>query len=92
MQGTAGEFNADETGAKPFTLTINSFLRPVEPQGSPLKQPGQRPGMAGLAAGGDGAAGALNERQLGDAALRKAAIPAEYEDLVRRVFSRRAGR
>jgi hypothetical protein len=59
-------------GEQPFKLTITSFLRPVEQQGR-QPNPARRQTSA--------------DRQLADDTLRKATIPPDYEDLVRRVFS-----
>ena len=92
MQATAQELNVNESVSKPFTLTINSFLRTFEANGAPVQRPAKGPGMTRVAAARAGNPVALNARQLGDDALRKADIPPEYEDLVRGVFSRRAGR
>jgi hypothetical protein len=69
--------------ANRFKLAITSFLRPMpEPAGRPSGG-----GRAGAAESG-GSGVALNERQMVDDAVRKAEIPPEYEDLVRRVYSR----
>jgi hypothetical protein len=76
--------SAGETDAKRFKLAITSFLHPL-PQ-----QAGHQPradGGAGTAERGAGGID-LSERQMADEAMRKAEIPAEYEDLVRRVYSR----
>ncbi|MFQ5667215.1 MAG: hypothetical protein ACE5I7_12385 [Candidatus Binatia bacterium] len=79
-------------GPKTFKLTITSFLRAVERKGN-------RPGQRRKQTGGTGALGSgrptraiLNRRQLADDVLRKAEIPPEYEDIVRRVYSLRANR
>jgi hypothetical protein len=74
---------AGQGNAKRFKLAITSFLRPMsEPAGRPAGG-----GRAGAAESG-GSGVALNERQMADDAVRKAEIPPEYEDLVRRVYSR----
>jgi hypothetical protein len=92
MQATAQELNVKESESKPFTLTINSFLRTLEANGAPLQRPANGPGLTSLATARAGNPVALNEHQLSDDALRKAEIPPQYEDLVRGVFSLRAGR
>jgi hypothetical protein len=70
--------------AKRFKLAITSFLHPVPQQ---AERPPRASGHAG-AAEPSGGGGVLNERQIADDAVRKAEIPPEYEDLVRRVYSR----
>jgi len=70
--------------SKRFKLAITSFLYPVPQQAG---RPAPAGGRAG-AAGPGGSDVALNDRQLTDDAVRKAEIPPEYEDLVRRVYSR----
>ena len=92
MQATAQELNVNESVSKPFTLTINSFLRTFEANRAPLQRPANGPGPTSPAAARAGNPVALNERQLSDDALRKAEIPPQYEDLVRGVFSLRARR
>lgn len=76
--GTPGAGNA-----APFKVTIGSFLKSIE----------RNPGIS-RAAGGQARAGAaarptpsLSDTQLADDLLRKAEVPPEYEDLVRRVYS-----
>jgi hypothetical protein len=74
---------AGQEGSKRFKLAITSFLHAAPEQA-------ERSG-AGASAGAAGSAGsdvALNKRQLADDALRKTEVPPEYEDLVRRVYSR----
>ncbi len=76
-----------------FTLAITSLLRPVPQPGKEGKRPSSRPSTRGGAAqpgasGGESEA-ALSDQQMADDALRKAEIPPEYEDLVRRVYSSR---
>jgi hypothetical protein len=74
---------AGQEGSKRFKLAITSFLHAAPEQA-------ERPG-AGAWAGAAGSASsdvALNKRQLADDALRKTEVPPEYEDLVRRVYSR----
>jgi len=73
-------------GPKTFKLTITSFLRAVEQKGAQPRQQTKHIN-AGGAAGITEATAPLNDRQLNDDALRKAEIPAEYEDIVRRVYS-----
>jgi hypothetical protein len=83
MDPNASAAVAGQGGAKRFKLAITSFLRPMpEPAGRTAGG-----GRAGAAESG-GSGGALNERQMADDAVRKAEIPPEYEDLVRRVYSR----
>jgi hypothetical protein len=75
---------AGQTEGKRFKLAITSFLHPVPQQaGHQL----QADGGAGTGKG-DGSGAELSERQTADDAVRKAEIPPEYEDLVRRVYSR----
>jgi hypothetical protein len=73
-----------------FKVTLNSFLNAV-PQ--PRPRPG---GTDGTDSGGRGTSGGgereLSERQMGDDALRKALVPAEYEGVVRRIYLSRAQR
>ena len=90
MDGKAQSTTAGAGAPKTFKLTITSFLRAIEQKGSQPHPPGKKAGTAGSAAGGSATQGALNERQLNDDALRKAEIPPEYEDIVRRVYSLRA--
>jgi len=78
---------ADAT--KPFKLTISSFLHATAPVASQPRPGHPRSGSAAAAVGAAPAVPALNDRQLADAAVRKAEIPPEYEDLVRRVYSLR---
>lgn len=77
-------------GPKTFKLTITSFLRAVEQKGSQPRQQAKHANTAGVAASGEAVPAALNDRQLNDDALRKAEIPPEYEDIVRRVYSAKA--
>ena len=74
---------AGQGGAKRFKLAITSFLHAAPEQ---AERP--RAGAWAGAAGGAGSDVALNNRQLADDALRKTEVPPEYEDLVRRVYSR----
>ena len=74
---------AGQQGSKRFRLAITSFLHAAPEQA-------ERP-RAGAWAGAAVSAGsdvALNNRQPADDALRKTEVPPEYEDLVRRVYSR----
>lgn len=71
--------------AAPFKLTITSFLAAVERQGLPQWKPGT--GSPTSSGAGEATTGGLSDRQLNDDALRKAEIPAEYEDVVRRAYS-----
>jgi hypothetical protein len=76
--------------AKTFKLTITSFLRATEQKGNQPRRPGKKSTSGGSSGGASQTQVALNERQLNDDALRKAEIPPEYEDIVRRVYSLRA--
>ena len=74
-------------GPKTFKITLTSFLRATELQGHQPRA-SQEPGGTSAGAGAIGSSPtALSDRQLSDDALRKAEIPAEYEDIVRRVYS-----
>ena len=72
-----------------FKVTLGSFLRAVEQKGPRPYQPDKRIATAGVAAVASHAPAGLSNRQLRDDALRKAEIPPEYEDIVRRVYSLR---
>lgn len=78
------------TGPKTFKLTITSFLQAMVPQGRRPSGNAKRGSGSGPGGVGVGSQVALNERQLNDDAVRKAEIPPEYEDIVRRVYSSRA--
>ncbi len=79
-----------ESEAKRFKLTITSFLRPVQsPSRNRAPHPGERTAALAPGAPVPGADPELSEHQIADDALRKADIPPEYEDLVRRVYSKR---
>ena len=89
---------AAEAGARgvptTFKLNITSFLRSNETHGGPPRGTA-KPGGTGGGAGGtapmdDGPMPALHEQQQHDDPLRKADVPPEYEDLVRRVYTARA--
>jgi hypothetical protein len=80
----AAAAGAGRADAKRFKLAISSFLHPVPQQAGHQPRAGGGVGAAERGAGGID----LNERQMADDAMRKAEIPAEYEDLVRRVYSR----
>ena len=77
-------------GATTFKLTITSFLRGVEERGKQPRDSDKQAGSAGVATDSDEPPPPLNEQQLRDDAMRKAEIPPEYEDIVRRVYSLRA--
>jgi hypothetical protein len=77
-------------GPKTFKLTITSFLRAAEQQSTQPREPGKRAGVTGSAGSASGEQVAPSDRQLTDDALRKAEVPPEYEDIVRRVYSARA--
>lgn len=91
MQPNAGNLAAGDGGSKRFKLMITSFIHTVEQRDTQPRGTETRAGSAGPAEGESGGGMALNDRQLTDDALRKAEIPPEYEDLVRRVFSSRTG-
>ncbi len=80
----------DEGATKTFKLTITSFLRAMEQKGNQPRQSGKKTGAGGSASASSATQVALSDRQLNDDALRKAEIPPEYEDIVRRVYSLRA--
>lgn len=80
---------AGEGATKTFKLTITSFLRAMEQKGNQPRPPSKKAGTASAPASGSTTQVALSERQLNDDALRKAEIPPEYEDIVRRVYSLR---
>lgn len=90
MDGKGHGAGANDGTAKTFKLTITSFLHAMEQKGNQPHQLGKKASAGGSAGGGTAAQLALNERQLNDDALRKAEIPPEYEDIVRRVYSLRA--
>jgi hypothetical protein len=81
---------AGQEGPKTFKLTITSFLRETEQKGNQPRQSAKHSAAGNAATGVSGESAALNGKQLNDDALRKAEIPPEYEDLVRRVYSLRA--
>jgi hypothetical protein len=81
--GTHADLGAAGADGAPFKLTITSFLAAVERQGMPQ----WKAGMGKTTAAAGEAKGELSDRQLNDDALRKAEIPAEYEDVVRRTYS-----
>ena len=78
-----------EVDPKTFKITLTSFLQgmPVKPAPQP-QAPRGRVSDEGFAAGARTAT-ALSEQQARDDLLRKADIPPEFEDIVRRVFSQR---
>ncbi len=89
--GGQGQASAAGPAApKTFKLTITSFLHAMEQKGVQPRQPGKRVATTGGVGARGGSQVALNERQLNDDALRKAEIPPEYEEIVRRVYSLRA--
>jgi hypothetical protein len=77
-------------GPQTFKLTITSFLRAMGQKENPPRQPGKRVPTSAAARTRAAEQMALSDRQLNDDALRKADIPPEYEDIVRRVYSARA--
>jgi hypothetical protein len=82
--GVEADLGAGGIATAPFKLTIMSFLAAVERQGMPQWKPGS---TNPVASAGAEATGELSDHQLNDDALRKAEIPAEYEDVVRRAYS-----
>jgi len=90
MDGKGHSAGASDGSAKTFKITITSFLHAMEQKGNQPQQSNKKTSASGSAGGGTTARAALNERQLNDDALRKAEIPPEYEDIVRRVYSLRA--
>jgi hypothetical protein len=89
MDGKAQTVATGEGATKTFKLTITSFLRAMEQKGNQPRPPSKKTGTTSVPASGNTTQMALNERQLNDDALRKAEIPPEYEDIVRRVYSLR---
>ena len=75
---------------KTFKLTITSFLRSTEQHPAEPRRHGKRTGGNAPADVTAASTASLSEQQLNDDALRKAEIPPEYEDIVRRVYSQRA--
>jgi len=75
---------------KTFKLTITSFLRTMEQKGTPPRQGGKRAGASSDASTVRQETTALSDRQLNDDVMRKAEIPPEYEEIVRRVYSARS--
>ena len=90
MDGKGRNPGASDGAGKTFKLTITSFLHAMEQKGNQPRQLDKKPGASGSAGAGTTSQAGLNERQLSDDALRKAEIPPEYEDIVRRVYSLRA--
>lgn len=79
------EADLGQDGGQPstFKLTLSSFLAAVDHRGVP-----QRDGRSAPSGGGGGPSGrGLSDQQLKDDVLRKAEIPPEYEDVVRRAYS-----
>lgn len=89
LDGKGRSAGASDGAAKTFKVTIISFLHAMEQKGNQPQQSNKKASASGSAGGGAAAQVALNERQLNDDALRKAEIPPEYEDIVRRVYSLR---
>ena len=90
MAGKGPKVSVGTEGEKTFKLTITSFLRAMEQKGSQPRQSNKKASANGSANVASSPQLALNERQLNDDALRKAEIPPEYEDIVRRVYSLKA--
>jgi hypothetical protein len=91
MDGGTGEVStAGPAAPKTFKLTITSFLQAIEQKGTQPHQARKRVSTTGGAGTRAASQATLSERQLNDDALRKAEIPPEYEDIVRRVYSLRA--
>lgn len=80
-----GDTSADAAGLDTFKLTLNSFLDRVEDK-SNRRRDDKRSAAAG--AGEEGADPARPEKELDDDALRKVTIPAEYEEIIKRVYAR----
>jgi len=78
-----------QEATKTFKLTITSFLRTVEQHENQQRPAGPRSATTGDATRVANAPPALSDQQLRDDTLRKAEIPVEYEDIVRRVYSLR---
>jgi len=72
----------------PFKVTITSFLKALDQQPTSQRPAARRTG-AGAA---PRPAPALSDAQLADDLLRKAEVPPEHEELVRRVYSTREER
>jgi hypothetical protein len=88
MGGEASELGTEPGGATTFKVTITSFLRGIEQKG---RQPqGKQPRLSGSRAPATKGDPVISDYQRGDDLLRKAEIPPEYEDVVRRVYSTRA--
>jgi hypothetical protein len=86
-QGTATALNG-EAQPRTFKLTITSFLQATQQHIARAKRNAKR--VPGGATGDEPTAQTPpSDRQLNDDVLRKAEIPPEYEDLVRRVYSER---
>lgn len=92
MQGAGTQAGGDAPASQPFPLTITSVPHAREAHGAPAKRARTGAAVPSLAAPGADNAPALSDRQLADAALRKATIPPEYEDAIRSIFTDRAGR
>ena len=90
MDGAATAQAGAADGPKTFKLTITSFLHAVEQKTNQPNPKAHRISTAGAASERSTAPATLNEQQLNDDALRKAEVPAEYEEIVRRVYSLRA--
>jgi len=81
-----GEADANAPAAGTFKLTLSSFLNAIEDKSPRQDRDSKRPSSA---SGGEGdAARPIHEQQIDDDALRKASIPAEYEEIVKRIYSR----
>jgi hypothetical protein len=81
---------AEHEASKTFKLTISSFLRSAEQRSQAPRAHGEHMSDSGPVGTAAATQTALSEQQLNDDPLRKAEIPAEYEDIVRRVYPRRA--
>lgn len=86
-QGQAAMPGAAEP--KTFKVTLTSFLQGLAVKPAPQRRPpsGKVPDQG--FAGSSHPPAALSEQQEADDLMRKAEIPPEYEEIVRRVFSRR---
>ena len=84
VRGGAAGADAPATGT--FKLTLSSFLNAIEK--SPAQRKGDSKGDAAATDGNGQSPPTVSERQIEDDALRKASIPPEYEEIVKRVYSR----
>ena len=88
-QDAGGTATAQAPKAKSFKLTLSSFLPGSEAGNAPSRNGSDLDGASHRA--GAGTAKALNPDQVEDDAMRRADIPPEYEDIVRRLYSSHTG-